>query len=84
MNTQEESEKKRMEKGRMEKRRIKRQGWSGREENERQMANNVNCEEMRFLIRNLVDVDDVSPATAPEILFDVCLNYVGIFPKRKG
>ena len=31
------------------------------------MANNVNCEEMRFLIRNLVDVDDVSPATAPEI-----------------
>ena len=31
------------------------------------MANNVNCEEMRFVIRNLVDVDDVSPATAPEI-----------------
>ena len=31
------------------------------------MENNVNCEEMRFVIRNLVDVDDVSPATAPEI-----------------
>ena len=31
------------------------------------MANNVNCEEMRFVIRNLVDVDNVSPATAPEI-----------------
>jgi hypothetical protein len=25
---------------------------------------------MRFMIRNLVDVDDASPATAPEILFD--------------
>ena len=31
------------------------------------MENNVNFEEMRFVIRNLVDVDDVSPATAPEI-----------------
>ena len=31
------------------------------------MANNVNCKEMRFVIRNLVNVDDVSPATAPEI-----------------
>ena len=30
------------------------------------MANNVNCKEMRFVIRNLVDVDDVSPATQPE------------------
>jgi hypothetical protein len=37
------------------------------DENERQMANNVNCKEMRFVIRNLIDVDDVSPATAPEI-----------------
>jgi hypothetical protein len=25
---------------------------------------------MRFVIRNLVDVDDVSSATAPEILLD--------------
>ena len=48
------------------------------------MANNENCKDMRFLIRNMVDVDDVSPATAPEIPFDVCLNYVGISPKRKG
>ena len=48
------------------------------------MENNVNFKEMRFVIRNLVDVDDLSPATAPEILLDVCLNYVGISPKRKG
>ena len=34
------------------------------------MENNVNCEEMIFVIRNLVDVDDVSPAMAPEIPFD--------------
>ena len=48
------------------------------------MANNVNCKEMRFLIKNLVDVDDVSPAMAPEIPFDCGLDYVGISPKRKG
>ena len=48
------------------------------------MANNVNCKEVRFVIRNLVDVNDVSPTTAPEINFDVYLNYVGISPKRKG
>ena len=48
------------------------------------MENNVNCREMIFVIRNVVDVDGVSPATAPEIPFDVCLNYVGISPKRKG
>ena len=48
------------------------------------MANNVNCKEMRFVIRNLVDVDDVSPATVSEIPSGVCLNYVGISPKRKG
>jgi hypothetical protein len=36
------------------------------------MANNVNYKEMRFVIRNLVDVDDVSPATAPENPLDVC------------
>jgi hypothetical protein len=48
------------------------------------MENSVNFKEMRFVIRNLVDVDDVSPATTPEIPFDVCLNYVGISPKRKG
>ena len=31
------------------------------------MANNINCKEMRFVIRNLIDVDDVSLAMAPEI-----------------
>ena len=44
---------------------------SGGEENKRQMENNVNCKEMIIVIRNLVDVDDVFPATAPEIPFDV-------------
>ena len=34
------------------------------------MANNVNCKEMRFVIRNLVDVDDISLATTLEIPFD--------------
>ena len=34
------------------------------------MANNVNYEEMRFAIRNLVCVDGVFPATAPDIPFD--------------
>ena len=42
------------------------------------MGNNVNCKEMRFVIRNLVDVGDVSLATAPEIPFDVGLNYLNI------
>ena len=36
------------------------------------MENNVNYKEMRFVIRNLVDVDDVSLGTAPKIPFDVC------------
>ena len=47
------------------------------------MTNNVNCKEMRFVIRNLVDVDDVSPAMTLEIPFDCGLNYVCISPKRK-
>ena len=45
------------------------------------MANNVNFKEMRFVIRNLVDVDDVSPATAPEIPFDVA-GTTSVFPQR--
>ena len=45
------------------------------------MANNVNCKEMRFLIRNLIDVDDVSPATAPDIPFDVA-QTMSVFPQR--
>ena len=48
------------------------------------MANNLNCKEMRFVIRNLVDVDDVSPETTPEIPFDAAGSYVSISPKRKG
>ena len=48
------------------------------------MENNVNCKEMRFLIRNLVDVDDVSLATAPEIPFDVCLKLCQYFHKEEG
>ena len=39
--------------------------------NKREMENNVNFKEMRFVIRNLVDVDDVSPTMAPKIPFDV-------------
>ena len=35
------------------------------------MVNNVNCKERRFVIRNLIDVDGVYSATAPEIPFDV-------------
>ena len=37
---------------------------------ERKMEINVNCKEMRFVIRNLVDIGDVSLATAPKIPFD--------------
>ena len=44
------------------------------------MANNVNCKEMRFLVRNLVDVDGVSPATALEIPFDVACT-TSVFPQ---
>jgi hypothetical protein len=28
------------------------------------------CKEMRFVIRNLVDVEEASPATTPEIFLD--------------
>ena len=48
------------------------------------MANNVNFKEMRFVIRNLIDVDDVSPTTAPEIPFDVASTTSEFPPKRKG
>ena len=34
------------------------------------MENNVNCKEVRFVIRNLVDFDDVSSVMAQEIPFD--------------
>ena len=39
------------------------------------MENNVNCKEMRFVIINLVDVDDVSATIAPEI--------ASVFPQRE-
>ena len=45
------------------------------------MENNANCKEMRFVIRNLIDVDDVSPATAPEILL-MWLVFALVFPQR--
>ena len=46
------------------------------------MASNVNCKEMIFVIRNLIDVDDVSPATVPEILPD-CLYLHWYFPEEE-
>ena len=54
------------------------------EENERQKVNNVNCEEMRFVIRNLVYVEDLSPATAREIPFGCGLKLRRYFPKEEG
>ena len=39
------------------------------EENERQMANNGNCKEMRFVIRSLIDFDDVSDGSCPRQFF---------------
>ena len=45
------------------------------------MENNVNCKEMRFVIRNLIDVDDVSLATAPEIPL-TWLETTSVFPQR--
>jgi len=47
-----------------------------------QMENNVNCKEMRFVIGYRIDVDDVSPATAPEILPD-CLYQRWYFPEEE-
>ena len=55
--------------------------WSGGDENERLMENNVNWKDMRFVIRNRVDVDDVSPSTAPEFPFDVAWT-TSVFPQR--
>jgi hypothetical protein len=43
---------------------------------------------MKIVWRNLVCVDDVSPATAPEIFDgrskDYYLSRIGVSPKRKG
>ena len=46
------------------------------------MANKVNCKEMRVVIRYLIDVDDVSPETALEILPD-CLYLRWYFPEEE-
>jgi hypothetical protein len=54
---------------------------SAGDENERQKVNNVNCKEMRFVIRNLIDVDDVSPATVPKIPL-TWLETASVFPQR--
>ena len=45
---------------------------SGGDENARQMANKVNCKEMRFVIGYLIDVNDISPSTEPEVLPATC------------
>ena len=54
---------------------------SGGEENERQMANNVNCKEMRFVIRNLVMLK-ILPGNGAKIFLDGSWNYVGISLER--
>ena len=46
------------------------------------MANNVNYKEMRFVIRNLVDVDDVSPTTTPAFLL-ISARLRRYFPKEE-
>ena len=46
------------------------------------MTNNINCKEMIFVIRNLIDVDDVSPAMAQQILPD-CLYLSWYSPEEE-
>ena len=55
--------------------------WSGGEENERQMANNVNCEEMRFVIRNLVYVEDPPQQRRKKFLL-MSIEATSVFPQR--
>ena len=45
------------------------------------MANNVNCEEMRFVIRNLVDVEDPPRQRRQKFLL-MRLEATPIFPQR--
>ena len=47
------------------------------------MENNVNCKEIRFVIRNLIDVDNFSLATTPEIPLK-WLETASVFPKEEG
>ena len=49
--------------------------------NERQMANNVNCEEMRFVIRNLVYVEDPPQQRRQKFLL-MSARTTLLFPQR--
>ena len=51
------------------------------EKNERQMANNVNCEEMGFMIRNLVHVEDPPRQRRQKFLL-MRLEATSVFPQR--
>ena len=51
------------------------------EENERQMANNENCEEMRFVIRNLVYVEDPPRQRRQKFLL-MSLEAMSVFSQR--
>ena len=51
------------------------------EENERQMENNANCEEMRFVIRNLVYVEDPPRQRRQKFLL-MRLEATSVFPQR--
>ena len=53
----------------------------GGEENERQMENNVNCEEMRFVIRNLVDFED-PPGQQRQKFLLMSARTTSVFPHR--
>ena len=47
------------------------------------MANNENCEEMRFVIRNLVDVEDPPRQRRQKFLL-MSARTTSVFPKEKG
>ena len=84
MNTQQDCTQKqiRQENDERKRGRIKRNFlWSGGEENERQMASNVNCEEMRFVIRNLVYVEDPPRQRRQKFLL-MSLEATSVFPQR--
>ena len=48
---------------------------------ERKTENNVNCKEMRFVIRNLVDVDD-PPRQRRQIFLLMRLEATSVFSQR--
>ena len=51
------------------------------DKNERQMENNVNCKEMRFMIRNLVDVED-PPQQRHQKFHLMPTRTTSVFPQR--